>query len=193
MISLLIAVGCHTRKPFDAQPTVTAGTDSRKRSSLKPFDATQIVSRLASLGMQASHSSLDSLDADDDDDVKTEQPLAVLPARARRMSTAVVPIDEQPEHQVMITVADGGTAKAPPRPHGTYCHVPMFSPCVRDGGSDCDSDTDYGKKAYACDQGLACRKRVAAASSPAATFKQGAALTSPARHACGRARPSRTL
>jgi hypothetical protein len=35
------------------------------------------------------------------------------------------------------------------------------------------------------------RKRVAAASSPAATCKQGAALTSPARHACGYARPSR--
>ncbi len=37
----------------------------------------------------------------------------------------------------------------------------------------------------------ACRKRVAAASSPAATCKQDAALTSPARHACGCARPSR--
>jgi hypothetical protein len=36
---------------------------------------------------------------------------------------------------------------------------------------------------------LACRKRVAAASSPAATCKQGAALTSPARHACGCTRP----
>ncbi len=40
-------------------------------------------------------------------------------------------------------------------------------------------------------KGLACRKRVAAASSPAATCKQVAALTSPARHACGCARPSR--
>ncbi len=40
-------------------------------------------------------------------------------------------------------------------------------------------------------KGLACRKRVAAASSPATTCKQGAALTSPARHACGCARPSR--
>ncbi len=40
-------------------------------------------------------------------------------------------------------------------------------------------------------KGLACRKRVAAASSPAATSKQGAALTSPARHACGCARLSR--
>ncbi len=39
-------------------------------------------------------------------------------------------------------------------------------------------------------KGLACRKRVAAASSPAATCKQDAALTSPARHACGCARPS---
>jgi hypothetical protein len=38
---------------------------------------------------------------------------------------------------------------------------------------------------------LACRKRVAAVSSPAATCKQGAALTSPAQHACGCARPSR--
>ncbi len=37
-------------------------------------------------------------------------------------------------------------------------------------------------------KGLACRKRVAAASSPAATCKQDAALTSPARHACGCAR-----
>ncbi len=37
-------------------------------------------------------------------------------------------------------------------------------------------------------KGLACRKRVAAASSPA-TCKQGAALTSPARHACGCVRP----
>ncbi len=42
-------------------------------------------------------------------------------------------------------------------------------------------------------KGLACRKRVAAASSPAATCKQDAALTSPARHACGCARPSRAL
>ncbi len=40
-------------------------------------------------------------------------------------------------------------------------------------------------------KGLACRKRVAAASSPAATYKQGAALTSPTRHGCGCARPSR--
>ncbi len=40
-------------------------------------------------------------------------------------------------------------------------------------------------------KGLACRKRVTAASSPAATCKQDAALTSPARHACGCARPSR--
>ncbi len=38
---------------------------------------------------------------------------------------------------------------------------------------------------------LACRKRVAAASSPAATCKQDAALTSRARHAGGCARPSR--
>jgi hypothetical protein len=35
-------------------------------------------------------------------------------------------------------------------------------------------------------KGLACRKRVAAASSPGVTCKQGAALTSPARHACGK-------
>ncbi len=40
-------------------------------------------------------------------------------------------------------------------------------------------------------KGLACRKRMAETSSPAATCKQGAALTSPARHACGCARPSR--
>ncbi len=40
-------------------------------------------------------------------------------------------------------------------------------------------------------KGLACRKRMAAASSPAATCKQGTVLTSPARHACGCARPSR--
>ncbi len=40
-------------------------------------------------------------------------------------------------------------------------------------------------------KGLACRKRVAAASSPAATCKQDAALASPARHACGCDRPSR--
>ncbi len=40
-------------------------------------------------------------------------------------------------------------------------------------------------------KGLACRKRVAAASSPAAACKQDAALTSRARHACGCARPSR--
>ncbi len=58
-----------------------------------------------------------------------------------------------------------------------YHRVPKFSP--------------YGKRACACAQGLACRKRVAAASSPAATCKQDAALTSPARHACGCARPSR--
>ena len=38
-------------------------------------------------------------------------------------------------------------------------------------------------------KGLACRKRVAAASSPATTCKQD--VTSPARHACGCARPSR--
>ncbi len=38
-------------------------------------------------------------------------------------------------------------------------------------------------------KGLACRKRVAAASSPAATCKQGVVITSPARHACGCARP----
>jgi hypothetical protein len=40
-------------------------------------------------------------------------------------------------------------------------------------------------------KGLAYRKRVAPASSPAATCKQGAALTSPARHACGCVLPSR--
>jgi hypothetical protein len=38
-------------------------------------------------------------------------------------------------------------------------------------------------------KGLACRKRVAAATSPAATCKQDAALTSPTRHACGCAGP----
>jgi hypothetical protein len=41
-------------------------------------------------------------------------------------------------------------------------------------------------------KGLAYRKRVASASSPAATCKQDAALTSPARHACGCTRPSCT-
>ncbi len=40
-------------------------------------------------------------------------------------------------------------------------------------------------------KGLACRKRVAVACSLAATCKQGTALTSPARHACGCTRPSR--
>jgi hypothetical protein len=48
-----------------------------------------------------------------------------------------------------------------------------------------------GEKRMHALKGLACRKRVAAASSPAATCKQGAALTSLARHACGCARPSR--
>jgi hypothetical protein len=58
------------------------------------------------------------------------------------------------------------------------CHrVPKLSP--------------YGEKRMHALKGLAYRKRVAAASSPAATCKQGAALTSPARHACGCARPSR--
>ncbi len=40
-------------------------------------------------------------------------------------------------------------------------------------------------------EGLACRKRVAPASSPASHCKQGAALMSPTLHACGCARPSR--
>jgi hypothetical protein len=48
-----------------------------------------------------------------------------------------------------------------------------------------------GEKRMHALKGLACRKPVAAVSSPAATCKQGAALTSPARHACGCARPSR--
>ncbi len=54
----------------------------------------------------------------------------------------------------------------------------------------CSPDISKHTEARALN-GLACRKRVAAACSPAATCKQAAALTSPARHACGCARPSR--
>jgi hypothetical protein len=61
--------------------------------------------------------------------------------------------------------------------HRRYRRVPKCSP--------------NGKRHVHALKGLACRKRVAAASSPAATCKHGAALTSPARHACGCARPSR--
>ncbi len=50
----------------------------------------------------------------------------------------------------------------------------------------------YGKLRVHVLKSMPFRKHVASTSSPAATCKQGAALTSPARHACGCARPSRT-
>jgi hypothetical protein len=55
----------------------------------------------------------------------------------------------------------------------------------------CISFGPIGEKRMHALKGLAYRKLVAAASSPAATCKQGAALKSPARHACGDVRPSR--
>jgi hypothetical protein len=56
-----------------------------------------------------------------------------------------------------------------------YRRIPTFSSCTK-------------KQVHAL-KGLVCRNRMA--SSPAATCKQGAALTSLTRHACGCARPSR--
>ncbi len=76
--------------------------------------------------------------------------------------------------------------------------VRVYSPL---GEGECEADNRHtavylslgpiGEKHVHALKGLACCKWVAAACSPAATCKQGVALTSPARHACGRARPSR--
>jgi hypothetical protein len=72
--------------------------------------------------------------------------------------------------------------------HASFMRVHALHALVWPLVPSCSSAS--GKKRMHARGGLACRDRVAAASSLAATCKQGAALMSPTRHACGRARPS---